>query len=79
MSRENVMAFINSCKTNDEVYLEVRRLLALGDNNLGFVRLATEYGYEFTVEEWMETVMNMYGRPTQELSIADFDFDQELD
>ena len=79
MSRENVMAFIDYCRANDEINLEVRKLLALGDNNLGFVRLAEGHGFSFSVEEWMDTVMHMYGRPTQELNIQDFDFDQELD
>ena len=79
MSRENVMAFIDYCRTDDEVNLEVRKLLALGDNNLGFVRLAEAQGFVFSVEEWMDCVMHIYGRPTQELNIRDFDFDQELD
>jgi hypothetical protein len=73
------MAFIEYCKTRDDLYLEVRKLLALGDHNLGFVRLAEAHGFSFGVEEWMEAVMHMYGRPTQELNIQDFNFDQELD
>jgi predicted ribosomally synthesized peptide with nif11-like leader len=79
MSRENVLAFIEHTKTDKDLNLEIRKLLALGDNNLGFVRVAEAHGFDFTVEEWMETVMNMYGRPTQELNIQDFDFDKELD
>ena len=79
MSRETVLAFIDHVKSNDDLYLEIRKLLALGDNNLGFVRLAGANGFEFTVEEWMDTVMHMYGRPTQELNLADFNFDEEPD
>ena len=79
MSRKNVFAFMEHCKTDDALNLEARKLLALGDHTLGFVRLAEKQGFTFTVEEWMDCVMHMYGRPTQELNIQDFDFDEEFD